>query len=187
VNDPSDEQLMSQVAAGRMEALETVYLRYERPLMAFFLRGCGDRTIAEDLLQEVFLRILKYRSSYDPARRVRSWIFGIAHNVAIDAARKREVERAGLPAAAGSPNPIDSPDPLDGVVAERRAQRVRRALDRLSVTDRQVLILAKVEELAYADIAGILACSEGSVKVRVHRALGRLADHLADGAEGAAG
>lgn len=183
---PSDEQLMSSVAAGPVHALAEIYDRYERPLMSFFLRHTGQQATAEDLLHEVFLRVLKYRASYDPNRRFRSWIFRIAHNVTIDAGRAAEPQPSlgGMPAGragievreeAGS---IEPRDPLEGIAAEREAIRVRRALDRLADADRRLLLLAKVEEMRYADIGEILECTEGAVKVRVHRALKRLAAEL---------
>ncbi len=183
---PSDEQLMSSVSAGPVHALAEIYDRYERPLMSFFLRHTGQPATAEDLLHEVFLRVLKYRASYDPGRRFRSWIFRIAHNVAIDAGRAMDPRPSlvGVPAGrasihageeAGSTEPRD---PLEGIAAEREATRVRCALDRLTDADRRLLLLAKVEEMRYADIGEILECTEGAVKVRVHRALKRLAAEL---------
>lgn len=182
----SDEQLMSSVAAGPVHALAEIYDRYERPLMSFFLRHTGQQAMAQDLLHEVFLRVLKYRASYDPNRRFRSWIFRIAHNVAIDAGRATEPQP--LPGSVSDQRvdiemrdraeSAEPRDPLDGIAAEREATRVRSALDRLTDADRRVLLLAKVEEMRYADIGEILECTEGAVKVRVHRALKRLAAEL---------
>lgn len=195
MNEPSDEELMSLVLAGRLQALESIYDRYERPLMSFLLRHTGSVATAEDLLHEVFLRVLRYRSSYDVTRRFRSWMFRIAHNVAVDAADALAAERAageaqGRPAGDGrdgGPEWAEAPDPLETIEAGRKAVRVRRALGRLSESDRRVLMLAKVDELRYADVAEIMGCTEGAVKVRVHRALKRLAaqlDSSADGSEG---
>lgn len=186
VSAPSDEQLMSSVAAGPVHALAEIYDRYERPLMSFFLRQTGQQATAQDLLHEVFLRVLKYRTSYDPNRRFRSWIFRIAHHVAIDAGRATEPQPSlgGVPAERASievgeeAEPTEPRDPLEEIAAEREATRVQRALDRLTDADRRLLLLAKVEEMRYADIGEILECTEGAVKVRVHRALKRLAAEL---------
>lgn len=136
MNEPSDEKLMSLVLAGRLQALEFIYDRYERPLMSFLLRHTGSVPTAEDLLHEVFLRVLKYRASYDVTRPFRSWIFRIAHNVAVDAADALAVERAagaeqgraGVDGSGGDPEWAGAPDPLDAIEAERKGVRVRRAL-----------------------------------------------------------
>lgn len=191
MNEPSDEKLMSLVLAGRLQALESIYDRYERPLMSFLLRYTGSVPTAEDLLHEVFLRVLKYRSSYDVTRRFRSWIFRIAQNVAVDAADALAAERAaeetqgraGGDGSDGDPEWAEAPDPLETIEAGRKAMRVRRALGRLPESDRRVLMLAKVDELRYADVAEIMGCTEGAVKVRVHRALKRLAAQLDSSAD----
>lgn len=182
MSEATDEQLMAALAAGRASAVGEIFARYRRPLISFFMRHGADEAGAEDSLQEVFLRILKYHESYDSTRVFRSWLFRIAHRVAMDRVTRpahaaREVQVGfELPEGRGG---SDQPDPLEELERDRRRARVHAALGRLGEGDRNVLLLAKVRELRYADVAEIMECSEGAVKVRVHRALRRLADQLA--------
>lgn len=181
MSEPADESLMAGLAAGDAGGLGDLYDRYERPLMAFFLRHGGSVVDAEDGLQEVFLRVLKYQTSYDTRRPFRSWLFRIAHHVALDAAAgRRAADREPSMAPPGADVSGGVRDTLGDIERQRRQIRVREALARLKESDRRVLLLAKVRELRYADVAEILECSEGAVKVRVHRALKRLAAELGD-------
>src|SRR6266480_5942415 len=92
-----DEDLMLQVRDGAGEMLGVLFDRYQTPLFNFYSKLTGDRTLSEDLVQEVFLRILKYRQSYRPGTPFRAWVYQIARNARIDHFRKFPRERAFEP------------------------------------------------------------------------------------------
>src|SRR6476469_2851856 len=91
-NSLSDEELMSQVRSGVGEMLGVLFERYHVPLFNFFLKLTGDRVMSEDLVQDVFFRILKYRHSYRTATAFRAWISLVARNARLDHLRKRRPE-----------------------------------------------------------------------------------------------
>jgi len=127
-----------------------------------------DRTVSEDLVQEVFLRILRYRQTYRPGTTFRTWMYQIARNTRIDQVRKVRPE---------SPLAIEPSAPTrasDSAERHQEAQLLQRALMQLPEDKREVLILSRFQELKYDEIARLLGCETGAVKVRVHRALQQL-------------
>jgi RNA polymerase sigma factor (sigma-70 family) len=161
----SDDEIMSQVRGGNPELLGLLFERYEAPLFSFFRRLTGDRGLSEDLVQEVFLRVLKYARTYRPGSSFRSWIYEIARNARLNSARpRRETEfDENLPEFAVAQT--------DHVENEQRVELLERALRKMNADEREVLVLSRFHGLKYAEIAGLLGCSEGAVKVRVFRAL----------------
>jgi RNA polymerase sigma-70 factor (ECF subfamily) len=160
-----DEELMGQVRNGIGEMLGVLFERYQSPLFNFYLRLTGDRSVSEDLVQEVFLRILKYRHSYQPETPFRAWIYQIARNARVDHFRKNRPETSLEPEM--SPAVI----PNDVAQEEQEAALLRRALLELSEEKREVLVLSRFQDLKYEQIANIMDCEVNTVKVRVHRAL----------------
>ncbi|HVN09936.1 MAG TPA: RNA polymerase sigma factor [Patescibacteria group bacterium] len=165
MNSAPDEELMLQVRNGDCEMLGVLFDRYHAPLFNFYARLMDDRGASEDLVQEVFLRILRYRASYQPGTAFRPWIYQIARNARFDHFRKsppQERFEAGMvPAAA----------PHDAAQQEQEAELLHRALQQLPEDKREILILARFQELKYEEIAGLLGCELNAVKTRVHRAL----------------
>jgi RNA polymerase sigma-70 factor (ECF subfamily) len=161
----SDEELMAQVRNGASERLGVLFDRYQTPLFNFYLRLTGSRPLSEDLVQEVFVRILKYRQSYNPANPFRPWIYRIARNARTDHARKQHPETEWTPEM--SPPVV----PIDSAQKQQEAALLHRALMQLPEEKREVLVLSRLQELKHEEIAGLLGCEVGTVKVRVHRAL----------------
>ncbi|WP_257314149.1 RNA polymerase sigma factor [Geothrix fuzhouensis] len=163
---------MAQVREGRVERLALVFERHHLHLFNFFLRLTGQRGLSEDLVQDVFLRLLRYRSSYRPGAPFAPWMWQIARNVHRD---HLQTLRAHLPLE-GLQERI--PDDLDGaeihLMRGQDAARLKWALERLDPTKRELLLLSRNPDLAYKDLAGLMACSVGNVKVQVHRALKEL-------------
>jgi RNA polymerase sigma factor (sigma-70 family) len=166
---PTDNDLMSEVRDGRVERLAVLFERYQTMLFNFFLRLTGNRAVSEDLVQEVFMRILKYRADYQGDSRFNVWLFQIARNAHIDHLRK---QKGNLPL---DEQFVETPDrgPLPDAVYEagREAELVRRALDRLPVRKREILVLFRFQNLKLREIAELLGCQVGTVKVQAHRAL----------------
>jgi RNA polymerase sigma-70 factor (ECF subfamily) len=178
---PADSQLMGRVRDGDVALLGELFERHHQRLFHFFLRLARSRQAAEDLVQEVFVRMLKYRHTFRTESEFVPWMFALARNAAVDRHRARPKE---LPQEPDAPEPeADLPHPIVGLERAEQAGRLRRALAQLTPAKREILLLARFSELKYDRIAEMLEISEGAVKVRVHRAMKELkAAFLADGA-----
>ena len=165
MNSVADEELMLQVRNGESEMLGVLFDRYQAPLFNFYARLMGDRGVSEDLVQEVFLRILRYRASYQPGTPFRPWIYQIARNARFDHYRKSPPQERFQPEMA-PPVPAH-----DSAQQQQEAGLLHRALRELPEEKREILILARFQELKYEEIAGLLGCELNAVKTRVHRAL----------------
>jgi RNA polymerase sigma factor (sigma-70 family) len=167
-NSMSDEELMSQVRNGVGEMLGVLFDRYQLPLFNFYLKLTGDHTVSEDLVQEVFFRMLKYRQSYHPETPFRAWMYQIARNARVDHLRRRRPETSWEPEM--SPAVV----PEDTAQQSQETALLHRALMGLQEDKREVLVLSRFQDLKYEEIAQLLGCELGTVKTRVHRALKEL-------------
>jgi len=170
-----DEEVMAQVQAGRVEMLAVLFERHHVRLYNFFLRLTSDRQLSQDLVQDVFLRILKYRHSFRGDSKFSTWMYQIGRNAHIDHLRSRrpEIPMDEIWAEEPSPQPL----PPQEAESEQEADLLSRALERLPLRKREVLLLSRFQDLKYQEIAGLLKCSVGSVKVQVHRSLKELRHH----------
>jgi RNA polymerase sigma-70 factor (ECF subfamily) len=162
-----DEDVMLQVRNGEVEMLGVLFDRYQAPLFNFYSKMTQDRTVSEDLVQEVFLRILRYRQTYRPDTTFRTWMYQIARNTRLDQVRKTR------PEAPFASEPV-APTSLNSAQQQQEAALLQRALMRLPEDKRELLVLSRFQELKYDEIARLLGCEVGAVKVRVHRALQQL-------------
>jgi RNA polymerase sigma factor (sigma-70 family) len=167
-NTMSDEELMTQVRGGVGEMLGVLFERYQSPLFNFFYKLTGERPASEDLVQEVFFRMLKYRHSYRPDTGFRAWMYQIARNARVDLLRRRR------PEASWEPEMSPAIKPPDMAQQEQEAEMLRHALLELPEEKREVLVLSRFQELKYEQIAEVLGCEASTVKVKVHRALKEL-------------
>jgi RNA polymerase sigma-70 factor (ECF subfamily) len=167
-NSLPDEELMLQVREGVGEMLGVLFDRYQTPLYNFYSRLTGDRVASEDLVQDVFFRILKYRQSYRPGTPFRAWMYTIARNVRQDYARKHPNAVEFVPEM--SPACVS----IDAAEAEQQTALLQKALLMLPEGKREVLLLSRFQELRHEEIARMLECEVGTVKVRIHRALQEL-------------
>jgi RNA polymerase sigma factor (sigma-70 family) len=163
-----DEELMLEVRNGTGETLGVLFDRYHAPLYNFYSKLTGDRTLSEDLVQEVFLRILKYRQSYQPGTPFRAWIYQIARNARVDHYRKTPRNIAFEAEMA----PVVMPK--DSAQQTQESELLHRALMQMPEEKREILILSRFQELKYEEIARLLGCELGTVKTRIHRAIQEL-------------
>jgi RNA polymerase sigma-70 factor (ECF subfamily) len=166
---PTDNELMEHVRGGKVEKLAVLFERHHTMLFNFFLRLTGNRAASEDLVQEVFIRILKYRAGYQGESRFVVWMFQIARNAHIDFLRKQKGEVPLDEQFAETPG--REPRPEESYEADQEAALVRRALDRLPPKKREILVLFRFQNLKLREIAELLDVQVGTVKVQVHRAL----------------
>lgn len=158
---------MLQVRSGEAEMLGVLFDRYQTPLYNFYTKMTQDRALSEDLVQDVFLRILRYRQTYRPGTPFRAWMYQIARNARVDAMRKVKPDAPMLTEPA-------APASADSAQQKQEAQLLQRALLQLPEDKREILILSRFQELKYEEIARMMGCEVGAVKVRVHRALQQL-------------
>lgn len=169
----SDETLMQQLQLGNFQAAAQLFERWKLVLFNFFLRQTGDRELAEDMTQSAFERMIKYRSTYKVGLAFRAWIFQIARNLLFSNQKKKQ-SRSKTLAGLSQQGQFDN-DRIDHQM-ERREDKAKlwRAMDHLAPEDREILLLAKIQKIPYREIGEILNCREGTVKVKVHRAMGKL-------------
>jgi RNA polymerase sigma-70 factor (ECF subfamily) len=166
----TDKTLMLAVKDGQVDHFGLLFERHHDRLFAFFYRMTADASSSEDLAQEVFVRMLKYRNTFGADSDFRGWMYQIARNVRADHFRKQ-------PSAVSLDDPLM---PVSQAVQYRHVERneqlsvLHRALLNLSEDKRELLILARYEELRYETIASMLEIDVGAVKVRVHRAMREL-------------
>ncbi len=182
--DDEDTQLMLAFQAGDRAAFETLFRRYTPPLLNFLARMLQDRGRAEELSQDVFIRIYNAAERYEPRSRFSTWMFGIARNLALNdlarAYRKRERQ-------AVEPHELDyadpSPDAEADLAGRRLAASLEQALGRLPERQRAALLLRSEQGLGYQEIAEVLETSVSSVKSLLHRARETLLSGLKEEAE----
>ena len=186
MNQP-DETLMGQVREGDLRKLALLFERHHRRVYNFFLHMNGDRDLSEDLTQEVFFRILRYRLTYEEGRPFSAWMYQIARNVNVANASKnkgelRLVTNPGSDEASGLEPASREPDAEEALGRRQEIRLLTKALHLLPEEKREVLILSRFQNLKYDQIAQILGCEVGAVKVRVYRAmraLGQIYSELA--------
>jgi RNA polymerase sigma factor (sigma-70 family) len=169
----TDNALMAQVSNGEVAKLAVLFERHHRPLFRYFVSMNRNRELSEDLVQDVFFRMLRYRASYDPAQSFTAWMYQIARNASVDQAQKRKAEVVGIDEFDDRRmEPVSSaPGPEESAAKGQDLVLLRRALDRLPADKRELLVLSRFQNMKYEQIAEILGCEPGTVKVRVFRAM----------------
>ncbi|HTH50083.1 MAG TPA: RNA polymerase sigma factor [Candidatus Limnocylindria bacterium] len=172
----TDEQLMLKVRDGDVERLAVLYERHRTRLLGFFVRLTGSVPSSEDLVHDVFLRMLKYRHTFNADHRFITWMYQVARNAQSDFHRKRQHD---APADLAMPDgnreqscPAATPD--EQVGQEQELELLQRVLAGLPEDLREVLVLSRFQELKYEEIARVLNCGIGAVKMRMHRGLKEL-------------
>lgn len=171
----SDSELLLRVGNGDGGAFETLYRRYARPVFGLALRRLGDRTRAEEAVQETFTSVWRSARTYKPERGPGApWLYAVARNAIVDDARQR------IDPVAADPRDEPSPDigPPERAEQSWTAWRVHRAMEELPTNERVVLELAYWRGLSQSEIAAQLRIPLGTVKTRTRAGLHRLADLL---------
>ena len=182
----SDVQLMLDVKAGDDASFNLLLQKYRTPLINFLYRMVRDSATAEDLAQEVFLRVYRARKQYSPSAKFTTWLFRIATNLALNSVRDnrhRQMDISIDPPVEEDEAPLQLPARemrIDEHMIERdRAEFIRQAISSLPEKQRVAVLLHKYEEMDYAEIAKILECSESALKSLLFRAYETLRVQLA--------
>ena len=182
----SDVQLMLEVKSGDALSFDLLLHRYRTPLVNFLHRMVRDAATADDLAQEVFLRVYKARAKYSPSAKFTTWLFRIATNLALNSIRDNRHRQAEIsldePADEES-SPLELPAREIGadqrLIERDRAEIIRKAVELLPEKQRAAVLLHKYQEMDYAQIAKILDCSESALKSLLFRAYETLRVELA--------
>jgi RNA polymerase sigma-70 factor, ECF subfamily len=180
-----DAELMLRVRDGDTESFALLLDRHRAPVIHFVYRMVQNQAVAEELAQEVFLRVYRSRESYEPAAKFTTWLFRIATHVALNWLRDRRHERGQESLDAEAPGGGSREVSDNSVTAEQslvrraRLDEVRRAIESLPEKQRAAVLMHKYEEMEYAQIAAVLECSESAVKSLMFRAYETLRARLA--------
>jgi RNA polymerase sigma-70 factor (ECF subfamily) len=166
----SDENLMMSVRTGEVAKLGVLFDRHHRVLFDYFVRMTDNRMIADDLVQDVFFRILKYRNTFRGDGQFKAWMFHIARNARIDYYRSHPVEHV-LPEDQVEEIHTTSPFPARQLEEKQQAEMLQCALSKLTPEKREVLVLSRYHEMKYDEISALMGCEVSTVKTRVHRAM----------------
>ena len=163
---------MLAVKAGQIEKLGTLFERYKLILFGYFYKTTRNKSLSEDLVQNVFLRILKYRTKFTGYGKFAAWMFKIAHNVYADHYRKEHFHQAIDDTAEKDLEELALIE--ENTIKNEELSQLNKAICLLDQEQREILFLSKYEGLKYKDIGQILGCSESAVKVRIFRAVSKL-------------
>ncbi|WP_350284343.1 RNA polymerase sigma factor [uncultured Croceitalea sp.] len=160
----TDELLMAQVAEGNLDMLKVLFDRHHLHIYNFLYKMCGDKMLSEDLTQDVFYKVIKYRSSYKNGKFV-SWLFTIARN-SLNTHFTRNKEK------------YDDIETIQHKVTDASPtedySQLQLALSKLEASDREVIVMHKFHEIKYNELAEIMDSTPGAVKTKVSRALKKL-------------
>lgn len=182
----SDEALMVEYRGGRIGAFEQLLQRYRQELFNFLARFLGDRVAAEDVFQETFIQVHVSAGTFDSERRFKPWLFTIAANKGRDYLRRRARRPAAemdAPLSSGGSKDqsyldlmsLDVPGPEENLAHEEVRQRVQAAVRMLPENLREALLLAYFQQMSYQEVAETLDIPLGTVKSRLHAAVGAFA------------
>lgn len=176
---------MARVANGDTTALAQLYDRYSQAIYSLCLRIVRDRPTAEELTQEVFVRLWRSAASFEPGKgRVSTWVLRIAHNLALNEIRRRQSRPAIAPdidwevESARLSDPSTEGDPAMSAWLRERAETIREAMTQLPQAQRQAIELAFFGGLSQAEIAAALGDPLGTVKSRIRTGMQRLRELL---------
>jgi RNA polymerase sigma-70 factor (ECF subfamily) len=187
----TDVQLMLDVKAGDEQSFALLLHRYRTPLVNFLYRMVRNREQAEDLAQEVFIRVYRARADYVPSAKFTTWLFRIATNLALNSIRDTRHQR--MEVSLDAPVTVDSeegdqraldvaeknPNIEEHLVQEAQRDMIRHAIDKLPEKQRAAVLLHKYQDLDYGEISKILSCSESALKSLLFRAYETLRVELA--------
>ncbi len=171
MNSLTDNAIMLKVKSGDLDKMALLFQRYHRPLYGFLYHMTGQREASEDMVQNIFYRMLRSRHTFTGNGEFRTWMYHLARNVLKDHWKK-----------AGISHPVMEWEEriTDEVLVDEQLEKkmelemLQKRIASLSPESREVLILSRYQDLKYAEIAAILDLSVGAVKVRIHRAINQL-------------
>ena len=183
----TDEELMRLYQHGRAECFDELLSRYRGPVFSMLHAMLRERDLAEDVFQEVFIKVIRSADTFDTGRRFAPWLFKIADNACLEALRSRKWRtHEPLPDNA-EPAAPDTHEPELTLLRNERRKNLADAIARLPDAQRQVILLREFAGLSFSEIAGIMDCPRNTALSHQHRALKRLRDQWPEAQQFAAG
>jgi RNA polymerase sigma-70 factor (ECF subfamily) len=177
---PEDRALLERIRRGDTAAAGELFERHSPALLRFADRLLSDRAAAEEVTQEVFVKVITRAHQYDGRAEVASWLFAIAANACRD--RRRRERRAAVVPLEAIAEPAHKGEGIETrLLSRERRAAVRQALSDLSEEQREALVLARYHGLPYSEIASVLGISVGAVKTRIFRAVETLKARFTEG------
>ena len=177
VRDLTDEKIMRETAQGNAEAFHELLTRYEKRVFALAWRLCFNKTEAEDLTQETFLKVWKNAGSWQPEAKLETWIYRVLYNLFIDSRRRIK----GQPEELTDDLRSDEDTPEQTLIKKRTAQEVAQALNDLPDRQKEALILCYYQDMKAKEAAEILSVSQSALEALLFRARQTLKDKLGRG------
>lgn len=175
----SDADVMLRVKAGDDAAFEYLVQKYRRPMVSYMYRMCHNAAAAEELAQEVFLRVYRSRGNYTPSAKFTTWLYRIATNLAVNHARDSRHERAEVSVSIDEPDQetgltLDLPDGSltaeEAILRRERMAAIRQKVQGLPERQRTAVLMHKYQQMDYHQIAEVLKLSESATKSLLFRA-----------------
>jgi RNA polymerase sigma-70 factor (ECF subfamily) len=179
-----DEELMLAYRDGNAGAFDTLYARHRGPLFRYVLRGVKARPVAEELYQEIWMRVIESRNRYAPSARFSTWLYTIAHHRLVDHWRARGLAVVSIDDEEGAvPEPAAAPSSEPHRIAEAREtlDRLAAAIAALPLAQREAFLLHHEGDLTVAEIAAATGTNEEAAKSRLRYAMGKLKEAIGDG------
>jgi len=171
VNVDSDEIIMNRVKEGHLDDLSELFERYHVRIYNFILKLTYDRSVSQDLTQNLFYRIIKYRQTFNDTYTFKSWIYQLARNIHSDYCKKqRKLTDQYTSVDAYDENTVDAGNEF----GEDEFERLEKAMSRLKPEQKEILVLSRYQGLKYSEISAIQNSTVPSIKVQVHRAIKEL-------------
>jgi RNA polymerase sigma-70 factor, ECF subfamily len=183
----SDAEIMLRAKAGDQSAFDYLVQKYRRPIVSFMYRMARNAAVAEDLAQEVFLRVYRSRGSYEASAKFTTWLYRIATNLAVNHARDRRHERPEVTVSLDEPDEesgatLELPDAAltaeQSMVRRERLMAIRTKVEALPEQQRLAVIMHKYQQMDYKQIAEVLKKSESATKSLLFRAYETLREQL---------
>jgi RNA polymerase sigma-70 factor (ECF subfamily) len=172
--DPTDQQLVRQIAEGDTGALELLFQQYSKPIYGYLVQMVFDEHVAEDLIQEVFIAAWSGARRFRGLASVKTWLFQIAHNLAVTWIRRNKVRVRYEEIKAD----YSTSNPEEEYVGIWMYDQVRDAIRKLSKEHREVIELVFYHEMSYSEVAAVMKCPIGTVKSRMSYARRHLDRYL---------
>ena len=171
----TDEMIMEAVKSGDLQQASLLFERYNTRIYNFLARMTMSKMLAEDLTQNVFLRMIKYRNSYREGNKFHSWIYQIARNVFSDHYQMHKNKFTGFVDVEKVSESIAEKE--DGIEQDERERILHKSLGLLSEEQRELLVLTRFQHLKYEEVAILMDTTVANIKVKVHRAIQKLREH----------
>lgn len=171
----TDEIIMEAVKNGNLQQASLLFERYHKRIFNFLARMTLDRQLAEDLTQNVFLRIIRYRSSYREGAKFQSWIYQVARNVFSDHYQAQKNRFQGKVDVEKISDHMADRDDYEEMDAKEKL--LHRSMEKLTEEQRELLILTRFQQMKYEEVAQIMDTTVANVKVKIHRAIAKLREY----------